>query len=269
MSSTPYSPQSYAALIRTLKSEGYAFAPFTVPSVEGKAVFLRHDVDYSLHWAEQVARINAEIGASGTFFIQVRSPLYNLFSFDSIAALRTIAQLGQFIGLHLSIRPEHRTREVVGELLDHDFRLLRDCIDVSQPVFAWHNPSVCFSESSDLIGAAFEGFVNAYGEFGGGRHPYYADSNLRYSVQELRDIICRGEPTLQLALAPMQWMAERVDMLSILARNLTRKIRDFEIEFQLNHVYRATYPHGLSQDLLDDFEAEVAKGSQARVPLCH
>ena len=63
-------------------------------------VLWRHDVDYSLHRALVLARIEAELGARATYFLSLHSDLYNVLEPAVHARAREIAALGHWIGLH-------------------------------------------------------------------------------------------------------------------------------------------------------------------------
>lgn len=258
-----YSLDNYKKLIDLLLHNDYSTCPFTVDSVDGKAVFLRHDIDYSMFWAEQFADVNEKMGVHGTFFLQLRSPLYNPFSYESRRVIKRILDAGQYIAFHFALNEGCNTYEAVYELLREDYRVFKECVPEVQPVFAWHNPNVMFSAHDDLVEREFPGFVNVYGEFAGGGHPYYADSNMRYTVRELEEFINKGEPSFQLALAPMQWCPDADNMLSVMAANMVRKVVDNELEFLDNHIYKACFPAGLSQQQLEGLsECIERKGSE-------
>lgn len=261
---TGYSPSAYRRLLERLSESGYAFRSFIDGVADSPTVFLRHDVDYSLSWAVEFARINDECGARGTFFLQLRSPLYNLLAFESLAAIREILDLGQWLGFHITLPEEDLPREQVLELIRSDYQDLQAAIPSLQPVAAWHNPSLLVDQQG--LGWEIPGFVNAYGRIGGRKIPYYSDSNMRYSLSEFESIVARQEPAIQLALAPMQWLPGEPSMVGILARNLGRKIRDLEVEFIRNHVYRGHFPGGLPDGVLLDFETSVISAAGTGEP---
>ena len=88
---------------------------------------------------------------------------------------------------------------------------------------------------------------------------YYSESNLRYSVEELKTIILTGEPRLQLLFHPFQWMAEGCDMQEILGNTWVQVLREKEREFLTNHVYRRTFPSGMPQQWLEQLAQRLAK----------
>ena len=126
-----FSLESYRALIRSALDAGFSPVPFTAeqPRHE-RSLLLRHDVDYSLEMAVQLARVNAELDVSGTFFILVRGHAYNPMSRASLARLAELLHLGQRLGLHVAGGEED---------IPVDFMQLKSAFPVEE-VFSWHNP---------------------------------------------------------------------------------------------------------------------------------
>ena len=84
-------------------------------------LLLRHDVDLSLDAALRMAELEAEAGATATYFLMTESVFYNLASREGTAALDRLRALGHRVGLH-AVYPR--------AALDGRF----------DPVVAWHNP---------------------------------------------------------------------------------------------------------------------------------
>src|SRR5690348_8315965 len=71
-----YSLDAYRALIHFAQNKGYRISPFELNPLP-QTIILRHDVDYSLRIALNLARVNAALGIRGTFFVLLRSQIYN------------------------------------------------------------------------------------------------------------------------------------------------------------------------------------------------
>ncbi|MDJ0785159.1 MAG: hypothetical protein QNK05_00035 [Myxococcota bacterium] len=256
-----YSPEAYDGLIETFLAEGYRFLSYLEPPVPERCVYLRHDIDYSLSWAVELAERNRGLGVRGTFFLQLRSPLYNLLSFENLEAARRLLDAEQWLAFHVTLPEEPIDRGERAALILADYERTREALPELQPVFAWHNPSLRMT--AEDLDEEVPGMVNAYGRIADTPVTYVGDSNLRHSVAELRDVARAGTSPLQLALAPMQWLPDRADMPGILARNLGRKLRDAEVEFRRNHVYRAHLPDGLPESVIETLERSVETAFRA------
>ena len=110
----------YRELLAAVRAGGYEFAFFDRPPEPG-TVLLRHDVDLSLDAALRMAELEAEVGASATYFLMTRSEFYNLAAPSGAAAIERLRELGHRAGLH-AVWPQ----------VDRDARF--------DPVLAWHNP---------------------------------------------------------------------------------------------------------------------------------
>jgi hypothetical protein len=124
----------YGELIEAAKAGGYRFAFFDQPPEAG-TVLLRHDVDLSLDAALSVAELEAEAGATATYFLMTRSEFYNLDARSGEDAIEHLRRLGHRVGLH-AVWPD----------VDRDERF--------DPVLAWHNPD------PEYMREPVEGFVN-------------------------------------------------------------------------------------------------------------
>ncbi len=249
-----YTPQTYARLLKLLKDREYRFAGYNeTPSIKEapKIVYLRHDIDYSPGWALAFAEINADHGVSGTFFFQTRSPIYNLLAYPTLAIVGKIAALGQHVGLHYTIHEDNASDEAT--LIAHiaeEYRRAREYLPKMAPVFSWHNPSLAPHILASGMDMTVPGMTNTYSRHFFEEVKYYADSNLRHSVQDFENIIDAGHPWLQLLFHPFQWMAEGQDMQQVLANTWIQVIRERELEFKNNHIYRELFPVGMPEEWL-------------------
>jgi hypothetical protein len=170
----------YREVVRAARAGGYRFASFEEPPGPGD-LLLRHDVDLSLDAALRMAELEAEEGASATYFLMTESVFYNLASKDGVTAIARLRELGHRVGLH-AVHP----RVVLDERFD--------------PVVAWHNPE------PDYMTKPIEGAVNVMQEGYFDPATYRSDSNQRWRSgcphEELR---AGAFPWLQLLTHPEIW----------------------------------------------------------------
>ncbi|NLA66509.1 MAG: GCN5 family acetyltransferase, partial [Leucobacter sp.] len=107
-----FSLRSYAETIDTYRTQGYAATSFEqyLAAPQERHLILRHDIDNSLELAIRVARIEAEHGASSTYFVRVHALGYNALSLPSLLIYQELEDLGHEVQLHL----EGGLRECVG-----------------------------------------------------------------------------------------------------------------------------------------------------------
>ncbi|HEX2302343.1 MAG TPA: hypothetical protein VHH57_01860 [Gaiella sp.] len=166
--------------MQAAKAGGYRFATFDEPPRRGD-LLLRHDVDLSLDAALRMAELEAEEGASATYFLMTESVFYNLASKEGVAAIDRLRALGHRVGLH-AVYPN--------ATLDERF----------DPVVAWHNPD------PQYMTRPIDGAVNVMQKGYFDPPTYRSDSNQRWRFgcphAELRS---GGFPWLQLLTHPEIW----------------------------------------------------------------
>ena len=123
----------YRELLAAAQDGGYRFAFFDFDPKPGD-LLLRHDVDLSLAAAVRMAELEADAGASATYFLMTESVFYNLGSEEGRAAIERLRALGHRVGLH-----------AVWPRVELDGRF--------DPVVAWHNPDPPYM-SEPVAGAA-------------------------------------------------------------------------------------------------------------------
>ena len=171
----------YRELLAAARAGGYRFASFEAPPGRGDLI-LRHDVDLSLDAALRMAQLEAEEGATATYFVMTASVFYNLASPEGVSALARLRELGHRVGLH-AVYPSFA--------LDERF----------DPVVAWHNPD------PEYMTAPVPGAVNVMQDGWFDPPMYRSDSNQRWRFgcphEELR---AGAFPWLQLLTHPEIWV---------------------------------------------------------------
>jgi hypothetical protein len=245
-----YSKQTYRSLISRALDQGYRFAGFQEGPYD-RCIYLRHDIDYSLRMALELAEINASMGVQGTFCLLLRSQVYNLLSHSALECAREIHSLGQRLALHYALPPAIPPDDAgFAELIRADFEVVRSNLPEVEPAFAWHNTT------PEVIrrGLALEvpGMVNIYSAHFIKEIPYCSDSNMRYSVEEFERIIDASErPVLHLLFHPLNWIAGGSHMIEILSKTWAYIIREREQEMRTNNVYGRRFPQGMPPEILE------------------
>jgi hypothetical protein len=189
--------------VEATRAGGYRFAFFDRDPQPGD-LLLRHDVDLSLDAALRLAELEAELGASATYFVMTESVFYNLASPEGQAALGRLRELGHRVGLH-AVHPRAE--------LDERF----------DPVLAWHNPQ------PEYMSVSVDGAANAMEPrfFVPGR--YRSDSNQHWREGCPHEALGRGDfEWLQLLTHPEIWVhpgaTMRETMLAMLDAERERRL---------------------------------------------
>jgi len=98
---------------------------------------LRHDVEFSIDRALNMARIEAhDLGVSSTYTVQLRNNTYNALSQKNIESIQKIKKLGHRIGLHQN--PPVLGNDELIEYIQKDIKTLEHYYDFEVDRFAFH-----------------------------------------------------------------------------------------------------------------------------------
>lgn len=247
-----YTKDQYSGLLLLAKSQGYSFPSFLQQPGNSRCIYLRHDVDHSLDMALELAKWNAALDVQGTFFLLLRSQVYNLLSKWVLTRVREIASLGQRLAFHCSLSADELLEaETLSRLVLRDFAIVRNELPDVEPVFSWHNPPPELLQQS--IGLQVKGLINVYGEQFVKQIPYYSDSNMRHSVSEFAGFLKCDHRAIHLLFHPCNWVAEGKDMRAVLAKTWQYVIKEREYEIGRNATYQQVMPGGMPESILEEF----------------
>ena len=98
----------YRKLLRALIDARFSFEPVVrLGERAPNSVYLRHDIDFSVELAIDIAIVEHDLGISATYYVLLTGP-YNIFDGSSSQAIQKLPELGHNIGLHydLSFYPQ-------------------------------------------------------------------------------------------------------------------------------------------------------------------
>lgn len=198
-----FSRQGYADLLMQIKAADYAFVRMgeALPNI-GKRVVLRHDIDFSVGYALDMARLENDHGVHATYFFMTTSEFYNIFDEKNRKALWQIHKMGHEIGLHWDSRFLPRNSEHTDKFFTNQLTLLseilgKDIISASQHV-PTDTPAIEFDHLVE---------VEAYSDKMMRNYSYVSDSSMEWREHTPLDIIEAGS-SFQFLAHPIWWMSE-------------------------------------------------------------
>jgi hypothetical protein len=93
-----FSIEAYKNLLEVIIKENFVIS--TDVNVTTKEMLLRHDIDFDLELAHQMAIIENSLGIKSVYLVMIQNPLYDLFNALSKKCIDKIHLLGHEIGLH-------------------------------------------------------------------------------------------------------------------------------------------------------------------------
>jgi hypothetical protein len=207
----PFTLAEYRSLIR-LAGERFSFRDFE--NFDGdNQILWRHDVEYSLHEMDKIARIDCEERIPAVLFVQVRSPFYNGLSAYARRLFRDWLAGGLRIGLHFDWEYFADDLDHIDRHLSTERAKVEDLLGIPVRCFSYHNPTESVLSYTDDMA----GMINAYHPrffLGEGVH-YISDSNGRWRTRNLRDVL--SDPAvarLQVNLHDTWWTEDRVPQIA-------------------------------------------------------
>lgn len=96
----------YEDCIKTSLDKGYTFYTFDEieqATLSKKSLLMRHDIDYQLDIAIEIANIEKNFGVTSTYFIRFHSHTYSPLCIRDARKIQRIRSLGHQIGLHYEL----------------------------------------------------------------------------------------------------------------------------------------------------------------------
>lgn len=205
---TEFTEAGFVELLKRLDAGGYRFARYGEKSSD-RHVLWRHDVDASIHRAAKLAQIEADRAAIATYFVNLRSPFYNLLEPEVERLLYRIHKCGHEIGLHFDAAAYSKTMWTEEELesaVRREKTFLENLIEVPIKVVSWHNPDL--SNLLDFEMDDIGGLINSYGGSLRNDYTYCSDSNGYWRFKSMGHIIAQGYERLHLLTHPEWWTSE-------------------------------------------------------------
>ena len=199
---------------------------------------LRHDIEFSIDRALQMARIEHEdLNVHSTYTVQLRNNTYNALSQKNIEAIQEIESMGHYIGLHQN--PPQMSDDELADYITKDIETLEHYYGFSVDRFAFHrcgsNPGILerYVEVPDKINCYAKEFFHYFS----GDKPedirvhYLADSNHDWKYGHPLYVDYWDLPQkMQLLTHPYSWTEEGYENIS----NFTKLIKERNEELLLD-----------------------------------
>jgi hypothetical protein len=155
-------------------------------SYKDKTIILRHDVEFSVLIALEMAKIEKQLGIQSTYFVQLHGDFYNALESNTYNSIKEIESLGHQLALHFDAHFWGVSKEEELErFLEIDKNTFSTYFKVEPKEFSFHNNNeFTLSCSKDT----YAGMINVYAEKYKKEVKYCADSTgfWRYEILEER-----------------------------------------------------------------------------------
>ncbi|MDE7018743.1 MAG: hypothetical protein K2P65_14450 [Lachnospiraceae bacterium] len=151
-----FSFEDYREIIRIIQSTG-RHANYADALHKDKFIIMRHDVEYSVERAYELARVEQSMDFVSTYFFQWTNNSYNILSRRNLNMIKDMHERGQHIGLHFALNGMTDMEEI-RKRIRKEVDILSEMFGFQIKEFSIHRPS------KDVLreNIKLDGILNAY-----------------------------------------------------------------------------------------------------------
>ena len=211
-----FSYDDYRQIIRLIQETGRGMGYEEALGAD-RFVIMRHDVEYSVERAYELAKVEHEMGFVSTWFFLWTNNSYNILSVRNQEKIRKIREMGHHVGLHFALNGLTDMGEVRCQI-GKEIRILSEMFGFPITQFSIHRPSKdALRENIKLPGVLnayqddFFTFAEEVGEKTELKVKYMSDANhiWRYGYPDRDNIF--GHDKVQILTHPFAWTEKGYD----------------------------------------------------------
>ena len=213
-----FSLAGYRELIAAILARGYETKNFAEVEAGRPHLILRHDLDMSIDAALTIAEIEADLEIGASYFVLLRSEMYNSWSGQARDNLRRILDLGHEIGLHFDCSLYSSNLD---DAAAEECRALEAVIGAPVETVSFHRPAkMLLGRAEDIAGRRHTYQPRYFSDMG-----YCSDSRGAWRHGHPLDHAALSEGrALQLLTHPIWWnRSEPLDPVQALDRLRTER----------------------------------------------
>ena len=227
-----FSQRGYKDILKRMKAADYVFVRMNdALSTHGKRVILRHDIDISVEYALDMARLEKSQDIVATYFFMITSEFYNIFSERNRQALQQIHEMGHEIGLHWDSRFLPRNDELIDTFFSGQLTLLSEIFGQDVTSASQHVPTDTPAIKIDHL---FD--IEAYSNEIKQSFEYVSDSSMAWRDLNPIDLI-NANASFQFLTHPIWWMSNGVTQEAKFESFLKQEINDLTTKINSNLCY--------------------------------
>lgn len=179
---------NYKSLLELALEKGYMFGDYSVEKeMTLRQIVWRHDVEFSVHRALKMARIEHDLGVRAYYFVHLHSEFYNTLEKEIFLLIKDVMSLGHQVGLHFDAQFwEVQDQKQLEDCLTKDSKTLEDILGIRINSFSFHNTTPALLAMDDLYLA---GLLNVYAREIRQKYRYCTDSTGIWRYERLTDVL--------------------------------------------------------------------------------
>ena len=211
-----FSFEDYKEIIRIIQSTG-RYMDYHKALKSDKFILMRHDVEYSVERAYELAKVESSMNFNSTYFFQWTNNTYNILSRKNKDLIKDMHERGHYIGLHFALNGL-TNMELVRKQIKKEMDILNEMFEFKIDTFSVHRPSrdvlaenIKFPEYINAYQDEFFTFADNVTEDTPVAVKYLSDANhmWRYGYPDEKNIL--GHDKVQILTHPFAWCKEGYD----------------------------------------------------------
>ena len=218
--------QKYETLILKLLNAGLK------PSINWKgklninSLFLRHDIDFSVEYAYQIAKIEYNLKIQSTFFFMLSSNMYNLLSTHNQKLVSKIANMNHKVSIHFDLNSYQNF-----EYFLYEKKLFENIFNIRVDIVSIHRPGNFLLNNNLKI----SGIPHTYQDVYFKEMKYISDSGGRDVFHAVNKYLNNPRETgLQLLTHPIWWVSDKKSVRTTLNSWRTKHLTFLTSEIKKN-----------------------------------
>jgi len=224
---------AYDSLINLINKNGYRFTNYHNSADDGKKqCIIRHDVDSRLEKTVRLGEIEYNNDLSSTYFVLLRTDMYNVFSKRCVEFFNRLQSLGHEIGLHFDEGFFAEKDYDIKREIKNEAAILSEAIGQEVRVVSMHRPS------EKTLGAdyQFDNIVNSNSKKFFKEFKYLSDSRMFWR-ENVEDAVCSEKyRKIHLSLHP-GWYSEEKNTMAGNLRGFIDSAKDERYKFLSENIY--------------------------------
>jgi hypothetical protein len=175
---------------------------------------IRHDVEFSVDRAFNLALIEQDLGIQTSYMFQIRNNCYNTFSDRNLEKINAIADMGHYIGLHAHMGGLKDINHINSYIKD-DIEILSRFLGRKINRFSFHRPKKEHLELNieipNIINTYDKKYFHLTNDLKNLNVTYLADSQHKWNYGHPFDLDFTKTNKLQLLTHPYSWTKKGLD----------------------------------------------------------
>lgn len=207
--------KNYIHFIKKFKNSGYKFKLFNEKFSRKSTIILRHDVDFDLDYALQMAEIEKKLKVKSTYFFLTGSNFYNLFNVNNLKKILKIKKLGHSISVHFD--PNSTKSDKILSQLKEDKKLFENLFKTKIYIISFHRPPKNYINLNTKINGLNHTYQNKFTK----KIKYFADSrNTFRHGNPIYSEAFEKKMNMQILIHPIWWI-------DTFKKSTTSKLKNF------------------------------------------